>query len=54
MMEVLAIPTLVPFALKVMVTVIFTVAVLLMVFLTVKIYKGEARNEDASPKNNGW
>jgi len=54
MMEVMAIPTSVPLALKVMVAVIFIITVLLMVFLTVKIYKGEARDEQASPKNHGW
>lgn len=53
-MEVMAIPTAVPLALKVMVGVIFIVTALLMVLLTVKIYKGEARDENASPKNHGW
>lgn len=33
---------------------IFVVTVILMVILTVKIYKGEARNLDAGPKNKGW
>lgn len=54
MVEVLAIPTSVPLALKVMVGVIFTLALVLMVVLTIKIYKGEARDENASPKNHGW
>lgn len=54
MVEVLAIPTAVPFGLKVMVAAVFIIAVLLMIWLTVKIYKNEARNEDAGPKNTGW
>jgi hypothetical protein len=48
------IPTEMPSILKIMVTVISVVTVLLMVFLTIKIYKGEARNENAGPKNKGW
>jgi uncharacterized membrane protein len=48
------IPTVVPSILKIMVEVISVVTVLLMVFLTIKIYKGEARNENAGPKNKGW
>ena len=54
MVEVLAIPTAVSFGLKVMVAVVFVLALLLMAWLTVKIYKNEARNEDAGPKNTGW
>jgi len=48
------IPTELPSILKIMVAVISVVTVILMVFLTVKIYKGEARNENAGPKNKGW
>ena len=33
---------------------VFIVTVILMVILTIKIYKGEARNADAGPKNKGW
>lgn len=40
--------------LKIMVTAIMTIAVLLMVLLTVKIYRNEARLEDKNPKNTGW
>jgi hypothetical protein len=54
MTEIMAIPTTVPLALKVLVAGTFIVAVLLMVFLTIKIYKGEGRDENASPKNHGW
>ena len=54
MVEVLAIPTAVPLTLKLMVGIISAVTILLMVILTIKIYKGEARNKDAGPKNTGW
>ena len=53
-MDVMGVPTAVPFILKAMVAVISVVTVLLMVYLTVKIYKDDARNEDAGPKNKGW
>ena len=48
------VPKEVPFVLEVMVAVISIITVVLMVYLTVKIYKDEARNEDAGPKNKGW
>ena len=48
------VPKEVPFVLEVMVAVISVITVVLMVYLTVKIYKDEARNEDAGPKNKGW
>ena len=48
------IPTAVPSILKIMVAVIAVITVLLMVFLTIKIYKGEARDANAGPKNKGW
>ena len=47
------IPTEVPLILKAMVAVISVIAVALMVYLTVKIYKDDARNENAGPKNKG-
>jgi hypothetical protein len=40
--------------LKIWVGGVFIVTVVLMVILTIKIYKGEARNADAGPKNKGW
>ena len=48
------VPTEVPNILKAMVGVISVITVLLMVYLTVKIYKGEARDKNAGPKNKGW
>ena len=48
------IPTEVPFILKAMVAVISVITAALMVYLTVKIYKNDARNENAGPKNKGW
>ena len=48
------VPKEVPFVLEVMVAVISIITVVLMVYLTVKIYKDEARNEYAGPKNKGW
>lgn len=48
------VPTEVPNILKAMVGVISVVTLLLMVYLTVKIYKGEARDKNAGPKNKGW
>ena len=50
----LDIPTEVPFILKAMVAGISAVTFILMVWLTVKIYRDEARNENAGPKNKGW
>jgi len=50
----LAVPTEVPTILKVMVAVIALISFLLMAWLTVKIYRGEARPENAGPKNKGW
>lgn len=48
------IPTLIPSILKIMLAVVSTVTVILMGFLIVKIYRDEARNDDAGPKNTGW
>jgi hypothetical protein len=48
------IPTEVPFILKAMVAVISVVTFFLMALLTVKIYRDEARPENAGPKNKGW
>jgi hypothetical protein len=48
------VPTEVPNILKAMVGVISVITFLLMVYLTVKIYKGEARDKNAGPKNKGW
>lgn len=53
-MMIMEVPKEVPFILEVMVAVISVITVVLMVYLTAKIYKGEARNEDAGPKNKGW
>jgi len=53
-MGVEAVPTAVPFILKVMVAGISLVTFLLMAWLTVKIYRDEARPENAGPKNKGW
>ena len=53
-MDPLAIPTAVPNLLKSMVVIISILVTVLLIFLTTKIYKGEARNEDAGPKNKGW
>jgi len=53
-MDIMALPTAVPNLLKAMVAVISVVTVILMIYLTVKIYKDDARNEDAGPKNKGW
>jgi len=48
------IPTEVPFILKAMVAGISAVTFILMVWLTARIYRDEARNENAGPKNKGW
>ena len=48
------IPTEVPFILKAMVAGISVVTFILMTWLTVKIYRDEARPENAGPKNKGW
>ena len=48
------IPTEVPSILKAMVAIISAVTFLLMAWLTVKIYRDEARPENAGPKNKGW
>lgn len=53
-MMVMEIPKQVPFILDLMIAVISVVTVILMIYLTVKIYKDEARNKDAGPKNKGW
>jgi hypothetical protein len=37
-----------------MVAGISVVTIILMIVLTIKIYTGEARREDAGPKNKGW
>jgi len=50
----MAVPQHVPFILWSMVAVISVITVVLMIYLTVKIYKDDARNEDAGPKNKGW
>ena len=51
---VMHVPTEVPNILKAMVGVISVIAVVLMAWLTVKIYRDEARPENAGPKNKGW
>lgn len=51
---VMEVPTEVPFILKAMVAVISAVAFVLMAFLTVKIYRNEARPESKGSKNTGW
>ena len=48
------VPTEVPNILKAMVGVISVIAVVLMAWLTVKIYRDDARPENAGPKNKGW
>jgi hypothetical protein len=48
------VPTEVPFILKTMVAVISVIAVVLMGWLTIKIYRDDARSENAGPKNKGW
>ena len=48
------VPQHVPFILEAMVAVISVVTIALMIYLTIKIYKDDARNEDAGPKNKGW
>lgn len=53
-MMIMEVPKEVPFVLEVMVAVISIVTILLMVYLTIKIYKNQARDEDAGPKNKGW
>ena len=50
----LEVPTEVPFILKTMVATISAVTFILMVWLTAKIYRDEARPENAGPKNKGW
>lgn len=51
---VMEVPTEVPFILKTMVAVISAITFLLMAFLTVKIYRDEARPERKGQKNKGW
>lgn len=46
--------TLVPTILKLMITVITLVSAILILVLIVKIYRGEARDEDGKPRNTGW
>ncbi len=53
-MVIMEVPKEVPFILEVMVAGISALTVVLMVYLTIKIYKNQARNEDAGPKNKGW
>jgi hypothetical protein len=53
-MDIMGVPTEVPNILKIMVAVISVITVVLMIYLTIKIYKGEARDENAGPKNKGW
>jgi len=48
------IPSEIPFVLEVMVAVISIITIFLMLLLTVKIYKGEARIENKNSKNKGW
>ena len=48
------IPTEVPYILKVMVVGVSAITFILMAWLTVKIYRDEARPENAGPKNKGW
>jgi hypothetical protein len=48
------IPTEVPFILKAMVAIISAFTFILMAWLTAKIYRDEARPENAGPKNKGW
>jgi hypothetical protein len=48
------IPTEVPYILKTMVAVISVISFVLMAWLTVKIYRDDARPENAGPKNKGW
>jgi hypothetical protein len=47
-------PTEVPFILKAMVAGISAVTFILMVWLTVKIYRDEARTENKGSRNTGW
>lgn len=51
---VMEVPTEMPFILKAMVAVISAIVFLLMTFLTVKIYRDEARPERTGSKNKGW
>lgn len=44
----------IPHLLDFMVAGISVVTIILMIVLTIKIYNGEARREDAGPKNKGW
>ena len=48
------IPTEIPNILTIMLAIVSTVTVILMGILIVKIYRDEARNDDAGPKNTGW
>jgi hypothetical protein len=48
------IPTHMPTILKIMMVVVSIITVILMGILIVKIYRDEARNDDAGPKNTGW
>jgi hypothetical protein len=48
------IPTEVPNILKAMVAIFSAVSFVLMAWLTIKIYRDEARPENAGPKNKGW
>ena len=43
------IPTLMPTILKIMVAAVATITVILMTILVIKIYRGEARNENSEP-----
>ena len=48
------IPTEVPFILKAMVAGISAVTFILMAWLTIKIYRDEARNVNKGSRKSGW